>query len=161
VARATSFPPDGQLRHGGGGGCGDDPGCGDPLRGATGMRRRGACVLAAAALLGPPQSGAAQDAHNPFLGSVPTGEAEPAGLPVSRRVALARAPRYNLGIIERQPASRAARAVRLRNLSALLPALSARVSATRQTVNLQASGLRLNIPGTVVPIVVGPFDVTD
>src|SRR5262249_30432711 len=84
-----------------------------------------------------------------------------ADLAVSLKDAFTRALQYNLGAIEAEQDSRAARAVRLRNLSALLPDLSGRVSATRQTVNLQASGLRLNIPGVVLPIVVGPFSVAD
>src|SRR5262249_16828423 len=84
-----------------------------------------------------------------------------ADLAVSLKDAFTRALQYNLGAIESEQESRAARALRLRNLSALLPDLSARVGATRQTVNLQASGQRLHIPGVIVPIVVGPFSVAD
>jgi outer membrane protein TolC len=126
------------------------------------VRCRGASVLVAAALLlASPGKSAGQGTENPFLGSVSTGEAQPTDLAISLKDAFARALQYNLGLIEGEQESRAARAVRLRNLSALLPDLSARVSATRQTLNLQASGLRLNIPGVVVPIVVGPFNVAD
>jgi outer membrane protein TolC len=120
------------------------------------------CVLVVAALvLASPGKSAGQGAENPLRGSVPTGTAEPTDLALSLKDAFARALLYNLGLIESEQASRSARAVRLRNLSALLPDLSARVSATRQTVNLQASGLRLQIPGVIVPIVVGPFSVAD
>jgi len=127
------------------------------------VRRRAATVLglAAALLVALPRWTHGQAGQNPFRGSVPTGEAVPTDLAISLKDAFARALQYNLGLIESEQDSRSARAVRLRNLSSLLPDLSARVSATRQTVNLQASGLRLNIPGAVVPIVVGPFSVAD
>jgi outer membrane protein TolC len=126
------------------------------------VRGQSASLLVGAVLvLAAPATSAGQGVPNPFLGSVPTGQAEPSDLALSLRDAFARALQYNLGLIESEQGTRSARAVRLRNLSALLPDLSARVSATRQTVNLQASGLRLNIPGVVVPIVVGPFSVAD
>jgi outer membrane protein TolC len=126
------------------------------------VRPRAAFVLVVASLvLAGPRTSTGQGAPNPFRGSVPVGEAEPTDLAVSLKEALARALRYNLGLIDSEQESRSARAVRLRNLSTLLPDLSARVSATRQTVNLQASGLRLNFPGVIVPIVVGPFSVAD
>ena len=126
------------------------------------MSRRAARVLVfATVVLAWPRTGAGQVAPSSFRGSVPTGEAVSTDLAISLKDALAHALQFNLGVIESEQQSRAARAVRLRSLSALLPDLSARVSATRQTVNLQASGLRLNIPGVVVPIVVGPFSVTD
>jgi outer membrane protein TolC len=112
-------------------------------------------------LLAAPRASAGEDAAIRFRGSVPTGEAVAQDLAIPLKNALARALQYNLGVIESEQDARAARAVRLRSLNALLPDLSARVSATRQTVNLQASGLRLHIPGVVVPVVVGPFSVTD
>ena len=126
------------------------------------MRRRGFSVLVVTTqLLTGPRASAGEDAAIRFRGSVPTGEAVAQDLAISIKGALARALQYNLGSIESQQDSRAAHAVRLRSLSALLPDVSARVSATRQTVNLQASGLRLDIPGVLVPIVVGPFSVAD
>src|SRR5262249_19708586 len=162
VARATPLPPDGQLRHGGGPRGADDPGHGGPLRRAARVRREGAFVVVVAVLvLASPERSAGQGTESPFRGSVPTGTAEPTDLALSLKDAFARALQYTLGLIESEHASRSARAVRLRSLSALLPDLSARVSATRQTVNLQASGLRLQIPGVIVPIVVGPFSVAD
>jgi outer membrane protein TolC len=118
-------------------------------------------VAAATLVLAAAGTSAGQQARSPFLGSVPTGQAEPTDLPISLKDAFTRALQYNLGLIEGAQAQSAARAVRLRNLSALLPDLSARVSATRQTVNLQASGLRLHIPGVLVPTLVGPFSVAD
>jgi outer membrane protein TolC len=126
------------------------------------VRRPGAFVLVAVALvLVSPGRSAGQSAQSPFRGSVRAGKAEPTDLALSLEDAFARALQYNLGLIESEQSTRSARAVRLRNLSALLPDLSAQVSATRQTVNLQALGLRLQIPGVVVPTVVGPFSVAD
>jgi outer membrane protein TolC len=126
------------------------------------VRRPGAFVLVAVALgLVSPGRSAGQSAQSPFLGSVRTGKAEPTDLALSLEDAFARALQYNLGLIESEQSTRSTRALRLRNLSALLPDLSAQVSATRQTVNLQALGLRLQIPGVVVPTVVGPFSVAD
>jgi outer membrane protein TolC len=126
------------------------------------VRRPGAFVLVAVALvLVSPGRSAGQSAQSPFRGSVRAGKAEPTDLALSLEDAFARALQYNLGLIESEQSTRSARALRLRNLSALLPDLSAQVSATRQTVNLQALGLRLQIPGVVVPTVVGPFSVAD
>src|SRR5512144_2253434 len=125
MAGETPIPPDGQLRHGGGARRADDPGRGGPLRGATGVRRAGASILLVAALvLASPRRSAGQGASNPFLGSVPRGQAEPTDLAISLQDAFARALQYNLGLIESEEDSRSARAVRLRNLSTLLPDLS-------------------------------------
>jgi outer membrane protein TolC len=126
------------------------------------VRGQGAFVLAAVALvLASPGRSAGQGAQSPFQGSVPTGEAVPTDLPLSLEDAFARALQHNLGLIESEQTTRAARAVRLRNLSALLPDVSAQVSATRQTINLQALGLNFQVPGILIPVVVGPFSVAD
>jgi outer membrane protein TolC len=107
----------------------------------------------------PTPSGQAQ---SPFQGSVPTGQATGTTLALSLKDAFDRALKYNLGVIESDQATRAARAARLRNLSALLPNLSGQVSGTVQQINLQAQGLRLlTIPGVRIPTIVGPFTVAD
>jgi outer membrane protein TolC len=101
-------------------------------------------------------------AQSPFQGSVPTGQATGAALALSLRDAFARALKYNLGAIESNQDTRAARAARLRNLSALLPNLSGQLSGTVQQINLQAQGLRLlTIPGVRIPTIIGPFTVAD
>ena len=100
-------------------------------------------------------------AQSPFLGSVPTGQTTGATLPLSLKDALDRALNYNLGLIESDQDSRAARAVRLRELSALLPDVSARVSGSRQQINLRAMGFNVSLPGISLPSVVGPFGVMD
>jgi outer membrane protein TolC len=102
--------------------------------------------------------------QSPFQGSVPTGQATGTSLALSLKDAFDRALKYNLGAIESDQSVRAARATRLRNLSALLPNLYAQVSATEEQVNLQALGLRLqniHIPGFSIPTIVGPFSIAD
>lgn len=101
-------------------------------------------------------------AQSPFQGSVPTGQATGTALALSLKDAFARALKYNLGAIESDQNTRAARAARLRNLSALLPNLYGQLSGSVQQINLQAQGLRLvTIPGIRIPTIVGPFTVAD
>jgi outer membrane protein TolC len=99
---------------------------------------------------------------NPFSGSVPTGQTTGSSLGLSLRDALDRALQYNLGLIESNEDIRAARAVRLRNLNALLPDVSGTLSASEQQIDLRALGFTgANLPGFNIPSVVGPFSVTD
>jgi outer membrane protein TolC len=100
-------------------------------------------------------------AQNPFLGSVPTGKVTGTPLDISLKDAFDRALRYNLGVIEGGENTRAAHALRLRSLNALLPNLTARVSAEVQQINLRALGFNISIPGVPIPSVVGPFGVAD
>ena len=113
-----------------------------------------------AAVLASPRLGLAQ-APNPFLGSVPTGQATGTILDLSLSDAFERALRYNLGAIEGRENTQAAHAARLRSLNALLGNVSGRVSAAVNQINLRAQGFNLTIPGIAVPTVVGPFNVTD
>ncbi len=103
----------------------------------------------------------AGQAQNPFLGSVPTGQATGTTLNLSLKDAIERALKYNLGVIESGQSTRAAHAVRLRSLNALLPDLSARVSGAIEQINLKAQGFNLTIPGFRIPTMVGPFGVAD
>ena len=105
-------------------------------------------------LLGSASSSAGQTAtqgQSPFLGSVPAAEAVPGTLPLSLEDVFSRALRYNLGLIEGDQNTRAAQAPRLRNLSALLPDVSASVSATREQINLKAEGFNVSIPASAFP----------
>ena len=99
--------------------------------------------------------------QNPFLGSVPTGQAAGTPLELSLKEAFDRALKYNLGLIESDQNTRAAHAARLRRLSAMLPSLSARVSGTVEQINLKASGFNFTFPGVRIPTIVGPFGVAD
>ena len=99
--------------------------------------------------------------QNPFLGSVPAGQATGTTLELSLKDALERALKYNLGVIESSQNNRAAQAARLRSLNGLLPNLSARLTAALEQINLRAGGLNIHIPGVRVPTLVGPFGVAD
>lgn len=99
--------------------------------------------------------------QSPFLGSVPTGQATGTTLELSLREAFERALKYNLGAIESREDTRAAHAVRLRSLNALLPNLSARVSGSLEQINLRAQGFNISIPGVNISTIVGPFGVAD
>ena len=100
--------------------------------------------------------------QSPFQGSVPTGQPTGTTLALSLKDAFDRALRYNLGVIESDQNTRAARAARLRNLSNLLPNLSGRVSGTVEQINLRAQGLsQISIRGVGIPTLVGPFAVAD
>src|SRR5262245_35907695 len=101
-------------------------------------------------------------AQSPFQGSAPTGRATGTTLALTLKDAFDRALKYNLGAIQSDQNTRAARAERLRNLSALLPTLSGQVTGTVQQINLQANGIRLiSVPGVRIPTLVGPFSVAD
>lgn len=131
----------------------------------------GRLAVAAALLVCAPHPGAGQTgqpaapvsspSQNPLLGSVPTGQPTATPVPLSLKDAVDRALKYNLGVIESDQGTRAARAARLRSLSALLPNLSARISSTLEQLNLKALGFNLSIPGVNIPTIVGPFGVAD
>ena len=114
-----------------------------------------------AAQSGLPGVAAPTVSQNPLLGSVPTGQATSTPLTLSLKDALTRALKYNLGVIEADEDTRAAHAVRLRNLNALLPNLSARVTSTVEEINLKTFGFSVNIPGINIPTIVGPFGAAD
>ena len=99
--------------------------------------------------------------RNPFLGSVPSGQAAGTTLDLSLQEAFQRALKYNLGEIESSQNTRAAHAMRLHSLNALLPNLSARISASVQQIDLPSEGITFHIPGLSLPTVVGPFGVAD
>jgi outer membrane protein TolC len=110
----------------------------------------------------PSQTTPSGQPQSPFQGSIPTGQATGTTLALSLKDSFDRALKYNLGVIESDQNTRAARAARLRNLSILLPNLSGQVSGTVEQINLQAQGLRLlTIPGVRIPTIVGPFTVAD
>ncbi len=111
-------------------------------------------------LVGSPPSSRAQ-AQSPLLGSVPTGQATGTTLDLSLHDTFDRALKYNLDVIESGEDTRAAHAVRLRGLNALLPNLTARVSGSVEQINLRAQGFNISIPGANISTIVGPFGVED
>jgi outer membrane protein TolC len=99
-------------------------------------------------------------AQSPFLGSVPTGQATSTALSLSLKEAFDRALKYNLGVIESDQNTRLAHAARLRSLNALVPQITAQLSATIEQINLATFGFSPSqFPG--VPTIVGPFGVAD
>src|SRR6202453_2875533 len=93
---------------------------------------------------------------SPSVGSVPSGPASNEVLRLMLSEAISRAVRYNLGAIESDENTRAARGQRLLALSRLLPQVSAGINENVDQVNLTALGLgAVKIPG--IPAVVGPF----
>jgi outer membrane protein TolC len=95
--------------------------------------------------------------QSPFLGSVPSGEANGKVISLSIRDALDRGLKYNLGLIESDLGMRVTRAERLNALSRLLPDINASLSQAVEQIDLKANGI--SFPG--VPAAVGPFGVQD
>ena len=90
------------------------------------------------------------------LGSVPSGPATNEVLRLSLSEAINRGLLYNLGAIESDENTRAARGQRLLALSSLLPQVSAGVNENVAQVSFTALGLgAVKIPG--IPAVAGPF----
>jgi outer membrane protein TolC len=127
-------------------------------------QRAGIVAVYLAVFVASPRPGAAQSPAPPqrdFQGSVAAGEPTGTMLALSLKDTFDRALRYNLGLLESDQDVRAARAMRLRGLSSLLPDISGQVSSSRQQINLAASGFNFTFPGVNIPTVVGPFNVAD
>jgi outer membrane protein TolC len=135
-------------------------------RAAGRLRHPGAAILGALliVLIGSSCPSAAQLIEQPpkrFLGSVPTGKATDTPLQLSLKDTFDRALTFNLGLLESNQDVRAARAERLRRLSALLPDIYGQLSGTREQLNLTSVGFKGAIGGITVPTIVGPFGVAD
>ena len=98
-----------------------------------------------------------------FLGGIPTGDLSPAGLKISVVQAISRALEHNLGVLTAEQNLGKAEGARWRMLSELLPNINARVSETRQTINLAAFGFGSEPASGFgnLPSFVGPFNVFD
>jgi outer membrane protein TolC len=92
-----------------------------------------------------------------FNGSVAAGQASSTQLELSLQDAIDRGLKANLGLLVRGTLSSAARADRLRALSALLPKLNAGITETEAQIDLAVYGFR----ASGFPTVVGPFNYTD
>lgn len=130
---------------------------------ASGIAQQGAASLSAGSIATPrtinpaanstnPSASAGQK-QNPFLGSVPSGEATSGSIDLSLADAIDRGLHANLGVIENQSSVRQANAQRLRALAAMLPNVSALV---RQNVDqLSRVAIGLKVPG--LPLSTGQF----
>ena len=97
--------------------------------------------------------------QNPFTSSVPEGKATGEVLPVSFKEAIDRALRNNLGALIGSDNMLAARGQKWKELSALLPNVSAAATQSATQIDLAALGFRFNLPG--IPSVVGPLGTFD
>jgi outer membrane protein TolC len=109
-------------------------------------------MLAALTLLGQ---------QNQFQGSVPTGTATPAPVPLTLRGAIDLGLKANLGLLVSDSASEIARGQRRQSLSALLPSVNGQVSLNEEQIDLKTFGFSFSIPGLHLPTIVGPFHYTD
>jgi outer membrane protein TolC len=91
--------------------------------------------------------------QNPFLGSVPTGQATKEPLQLSLDDAVGRGLRFNLGVIEDQATLRQAQAQRLRALSTMIPNVSALLRQNLDQLSIVAIGIKA--PG--LPTSTGQF----
>jgi len=99
--------------------------------------------------------------QSPFTGSEPEGKASPEVLQLSLQEAIDRGLRNNLGLLLSGDQTITARGERWKELSNLLPNLSARVQEDIQTENLAALGLKSNVFQSPIPRVIGPFNYID
>lgn len=102
-------------------------------------------------------SGAGSFNQNPFYGSVPEGKATTEVLPLSIQNAIDRGLRNNLGLLLQSDNTLQARGEKWKELSALLPNLSAGISESAAQIDLAAEGFRFSIPG--IPTVIGPIGI--
>jgi outer membrane protein TolC len=99
--------------------------------------------------------------QSPFTGSEPDGKATPEVLQLSFQEAIDRGLRNNLGLLLSGDQTIMARGERWKELSNLLPNLSARVQEDVQTQSLTALGFKSNVFPFPVPRVIGPFNYFD
>ncbi len=95
--------------------------------------------------------------QSPFSGSVPEGKATTEVLQLSLRDALDRGLRNNLGLLLQSDTTLTARGEKWKELSALLPHLSASATQSVEQIDLAALGFRFSFPG--VPNVIGPIGI--
>jgi outer membrane protein TolC len=99
--------------------------------------------------------------QSPFTGSEPESKATAGVLQLSFQDAIDRGLRNNLGLLLSGDQTITARGERWKELSNLLPNLSARVQEDVQTLSLTALGLKSNVFPFPVPRVIGPFNYFD
>jgi outer membrane protein TolC len=100
------------------------------------------------------------DVTGAYSGSVPVTNIPAGPISLTLAEAVRRGLEANLGTIMANDSVRASRAQRLRQLSALLPNITANLSETVTQVNLAAYGFQFNVPPGLnfsIPSVVGPF----
>lgn len=109
----------------------------------------------------PTPSIALPGSQSPYTGSEPESKATPEVLQLGFQEAIERGLRNNLGLLLSADQTIMARGERWKELSSLLPNLSARVQENVQTQSLTALGLKSNVFPFPVPRVIGPFNYFD
>lgn len=99
--------------------------------------------------------------QSPFLGSEPEDKITPQTLQIDFSDAIERGLRHNLGLLLASDQAINAQGERWKELSNLLPDLSARVQEDVQNQSLTALGFRSNVFPFPVPRVIGPFNYID
>ena len=97
--------------------------------------------------------------QSPYLGSVPEGKPTSEVLPLSFKEAINRALRNNLGLLLGSDNVLAARGQKWKELSSLLPNVSAAATQSATQVDLASFGFHFKTPG--IPAVIGPVGVFD
>lgn len=102
-------------------------------------------------------------AQGPFGGSVATGKATGAVIPLSFKEAIDLGLKNNLGVLLQSDSTLSARGQKWTELSELLPHLSAGISENAAQINLAAEGFRFPSTGAFasIPGIVGPFGFFD
>jgi outer membrane protein TolC len=100
---------------------------------------------------------AAFSGQSPFSGSVPEGKATAEVLQLSFKDALDRGLRNNLGLLLQSDTTLAVRGQKWKELSDLLPHLSASATQSVEQIDLAALGFRIPLNG--IPNVIGPIGV--
>jgi outer membrane protein TolC len=99
--------------------------------------------------------------QSPFTGSEPEGKATPEVLQLGFQEAIERGLRNNLGLLLSGDQTIMARGEKWKELSNLLPNVSAKVQENVQTQSLTALGLKSNVFPFPIPRVIGPFNYFD
>jgi outer membrane protein TolC len=97
----------------------------------------------------------------PYTGSANSAVRFPFSGELSLMDAIRRGVEYNLGTVGTTESLLELRAQAGAARSALLPNFSGDAEDTEETVNLRSFGINFNVPGFVLPTVVGPFNVLD
>ena len=110
---------------------------------------------------GPPPTISLPGSQSPFTGSEPEEKATPEVLQLDFGEAIERGLRHNLGLLLSGDQALTARGEKWKQLSDLLPNLSARMQEDVQTQSLTALGFKSNVFPFPVPRVIGPFNYFD
>jgi outer membrane protein TolC len=114
-----------------------------------------------AQMSGPPPSSSLPGSQSPFSGSEPEQQATPEVLRLDFGEAIDRGLRNNLGLLLSADQTMTARGDRWRQLSDLLPNVSANMQENVQTESLTALGFKSNLFPFPIPRVIGPFNYFD